>query len=222
MTTMEDRSSPLIEGMDDGLVTESIREWLAPRLNAADDDDTARKLEELRVACERVLLPLREFLESEMPEHDYAYNDVVGYEEGKWSAEVHVMLEPGVEFTDDDVELLRALGRPIWLLTIELSLVLPFYMMMVERWELSPNRTDWIECSTANDRASEFAQPIDRCRAAVEQMGFRPLPTESLGRIPTREQIGAKLVLGQEPEELTLVQLLFNELFETDLELLER
>jgi len=40
-------------------------------------------------------------------------NSSCGFEEGKWSAEVHILLQEGIYFTGNDVELLQNLGKPI-------------------------------------------------------------------------------------------------------------
>jgi len=219
---MNELKGSLLEGVDNEVVFSAIREKLKPLLDPSlqETEEEEDLLDNLRSSCDRVLTPFREFLETELSQFDYKYNDVVGFEEGKWSAEVHLMLQEGIYFTENDIELLQNLGRPIWVLTIELSLVFPAYLMAIEKWELSRTRKNWIDCTAVNERLGDFSSPAFKIKKYLEETGFHIIPKKSLGVIVPREVTGAKIVIRRKYEEFTVVQLLFNELFDSDIDIL--
>lgn len=219
MTTLKDG---LIKGVRNEEVFTAIRDKLAPLLNPAiqDTEEEEALLDSLRSNCDKTLTPFREFLETELPQYDYMYSDVVGFEEGKWSAEVHLMLEEGIYFTESDVELLQSLNRPIWVLTIELSLVFPVCFMDITKMELSETQKDKIDCTGANDRRNEYSYPIFKIKDFLEEAGFNMMPQKSINVIIPREVTEAKIVIGNIYEDYTAAQLLFNELFDDDIDIL--
>ncbi len=219
---MDEPQPRLVECVDNTALLLAIREKLKPfadpSLQGTEEEDAI--LEDLGGTCDTTLTPFREFLETELSEYDYKYNDIIGFEEGKWSAEVYLLLDPGVSFTGNDIELIREIGRPIHVLVVALSLIAPVYLMSIERWELSTTRVNWIDCIPANASVGRYSLPVLKCGEYLKGAGFCAMPRESLGIAIPRQMIADKIVLGAEPREFTLVQLLFNELYDSDLETL--
>jgi len=218
---MDELKERLVEGVDNEVLFRSIRRKLKPLLDpSVQGTEEEELLDDLCSSCDKILTPFREFLETELYQYDYKYNDVVGFEEGKWSTEVHLMLYKDIYFTGNDIQLLQDLGTPIWVIAIELSLIFPVYCMAIEKWELSKTREAWIDCNAANDRVSEFSPMVFKIKKHLDDIGFHAIYKKSLGVIVPREVIGGKIVVGQKPKEFNLVQLLFNELFDSDVDIL--
>src|SRR5262245_9564843 len=132
---------------DDRRMYSAIQACLRPVLEPSGHPvDQRRCLEALRERCDEVLLPFREYLESDLAEFDYRYNDYISFDAGQWSAEIVLLLHKGLSFQDRDADLLRQQARPVWILRIWLSLVYPVFLMTIERMELSKTRPDWVDC----------------------------------------------------------------------------
>ena len=205
----------LVKGVDDHSIYVAIRQRLAPLfLPTPSTDISERCLNELNEQCDEALYPLREFVESELADYDYQYNDIVGFDSGKRSAELTLMLEPGILFRSPNTQTLVEHGGPIWALSLQLSLVFPVFIMAIEKWELSTARSNWIECTSDNGRFGDLSEPIQQCLMYLQEAGFSAISRASLARVPTDEQ------LPRNKDRLNIAQLLFNEVFGDDLDVL--
>ncbi|MDH5326155.1 MAG: hypothetical protein OEZ68_16360 [Gammaproteobacteria bacterium] len=215
------QDSNIVDGIDNEHLYNDIRQRLKPLLRPTTPNDEVESIQtQLRERCDQILTPFREFLESEIASLDYKYNDIIGFEEGKWSAEIKILLTEGAVFTGNDIELLNKLGKPIWVLVVEISVISPVYLMAIEKWEIDKSNQNWIECTPANDRLNDFLPVILACELYFKGSGFHPIHQESLSiRLP-RNITNKELCIGEDREDFTLVQLLFNELFNEDIDIL--
>jgi len=85
-------------------------------------------------------------------------------------------------------------------LTIELSLVFPVYIMVIEKWVMSETRKNQIDCTVANDQLDEFSSLVFKIKNYLEKTGFYVFQKRSLGVIIPREIIGIKIVYGKNDE----------------------
>ncbi len=193
----------------------AINESLKPVLvSTCSTQEQMVHLDRLLDRCDQVTYPIRNFLEAEMPEYDYQYNDVVGFDEGKWCAEFIIALERNLIFQESDVEFLKELGRPTWILRVLVSLVYPVFILSIERWELSSTRENWVECFSDNERFPQFEGPILQIRNYLESQNLAEIPAPLLSEVPQSEQLLAN------DQQWTLGQLLFNEVLEDEVETL--
>lgn len=193
----------------------SINRFLKPVLvNSVPTNGRKQLLRELVSKCHSILVPFLRFLDSDFADYDYQYNDLVGFDEGKWSAEIVLMLEKNIDFKEHDADIFTQRNSPIWVLRIVISLIHPIFIMAIERWELSKVRENWIDTYCDNSILNNFENIVIGVKNYLVGAGFTTLSNYLLAIVPDNKEI-----IGNH-ENWTVGQLLFNEVYEDKLDVL--
>ena len=193
----------------------SINRFLKPVLvNSVPTNERKQLLRELASKCHSILVSFLRFLDSDFADYDYQYNDLVGFDEGKWSAEIVLMLKKNIDFKEHDADIFTQRNSPIWVLRIVISLIHPSFIMAIERWELSKVRENWIDTYCDNSILNNFENIVIGVKNYLVGAGFTTLSNNTLAIVPDNNE-----VIGNH-ENWTVGQLLFNEIYEDELDVL--